>query len=97
MPFCSEENKMSSSLQSIYDDEQDWSDFKIKAGIVGTPWQLYSQEYDLAKQGFYSSRYEGRRLKLYVKQEIELFELKQAHQKELQELLHLENLERKYK
>lgn len=97
MPFCSEENKMGSIVDSIYDDEREWSDFKIKTGVIGTPWALYSQEYNLAKQGYYSNRYEGRRLKLYVKQEMELFDLKEKHRKELQELQHLEGLERKYK
>lgn len=88
---------MGSSIDSIYDDEREWSDFKIKTGIAGTPWSLYSQEYNLAKQGFYSNRYEGRRLKLYVKQEMEMFNLKEAHRKELQELQLLEGLERKFK
>lgn len=88
---------MGSTVDTIYQDEREWSDFKIKTEITGTPWTLYSQQYNLAQQGFYNNQYTGRRLKLYVKQEMELFDLKEKHRKELQELQHLEGLEQKYK
>lgn len=84
-------------MQSIYDDECVWSDFKIKAGIVGTPWKLYSPEYNSAKQGFHTNGFTGKRLKLYVQQAMEVIVLKEKHNKELQELQLLETLEKKYK
>jgi hypothetical protein len=87
---------MGSSISAIYDDERDWSDFKIQAGIVGTDWKLYSPEYNLAHRGL-SLGYTKKRLKLFVNQEKELIDLREKHKKELVELAQLEALEQKYK
>lgn len=87
---------MGSVMSAIRDDEYEWGALQINAGIHDCGWKLYSIEWDLARQGFKAGM-SGKRLKLFVKQEIETRELSIKHKKELAELAHLEALEQKYK
>lgn len=88
---------MSNVLSAIYDDENEWFSVMKKADIQNCGWRLYSEEWELAMEGYKRSGYKDRRLKLYVKQELEKINLDRAHKKELQELEKLEYLEDKYK
>lgn len=76
---------MGSIASAIYDDENDWYDFKKLAGITDLTDSVYSEAARFAKAGFYDNNYSGARLKLYIKHMLEVQNLKTQHAKELKE------------
>jgi hypothetical protein len=88
---------MGSVLSAIFDDENEWFSLMKKADIQDRDWKLYSEEWEFAMEGYKRSGYKGRKLKLYVKQQLEKRNLDRAHKKEFQELEKLSYLEDKYK
>jgi hypothetical protein len=87
---------MSSSIQAIHDDESQWAYIRRVANIPEVSWSVYSREATVAKQGYTEHVYTGKQLKLYVKQQCELNDLKQRHSAEWKELALLLDLENKY-
>lgn len=88
---------MGDSRKAVLEDEDYWYDFKCQASIADVKWDVYSQEARYAKQGFEKHNLTGRRLKLFVKQQIEQNDLAEKHLREQEELAKLEELETKYK
>lgn len=88
---------MGSVLSAIRDDEREWEALQAKLDIKDMKWQLYSHEWEYARFGWKELAFTGRRLKLYVKHQSEIRELKLRHKKETIELETLLALEQKYK
>lgn len=86
---------MSSSIQAIYDDEVEWGIFCHKHDLPGN-WKLYGQEYNLARELVRIKGYTGRQLKLAIRHEQELADLKKRQTAEWQELEQLLAWEDKY-
>lgn len=88
---------MGSVISAIIDDEREWDALQVKLDIKDMKWQLYSHEWEYARFGWKELALTGKRLKLYVKHQSEIRELKLRHKKELTELETLLALEQKYK
>lgn len=86
---------MSSSIQAMYDDEDDWDHFCKSTG-ADTRWKLYSREYSHAKKQHREHGYTNRELKLAVAHAIQRDDLARAQANEWSELKQLMELEKKY-
>jgi hypothetical protein len=86
---------MSSGIQAIHDDEDDWDRFCSKNG-ADSRWSLYSREYRHAIEQNNKYGYTGRELRLAVAHAIQRDDLVIAQENEWKELKHLIELERKY-
>lgn len=88
---------MGSVLEAIRDDENEWDALQTKLDIKDMRWKLYSREWEYARFGWRELAFTGKRLKLYVKHQCELHDLRLKHIKENAELETLLALEQKYK
>lgn len=86
---------MSSSIQAISDDEDEWGAFCKKTG-ADTSWKLYSSEYYNALDLHKLHGYTHRELRLAVQHEKQRKELARIQANEWQELKLLIELEKKY-
>lgn len=71
---------MGNILSAIADDEDEWDDFRFRAGLrfagsAASNWELYSKEADLARQGFREFGFTGTFLIEYVQLQLHLDEL----------------------
>lgn len=86
---------MGDSRKAIAEDEDEWDRLKKAAKLTDVNWDVYSKESTLTRKGF-NLGMRGRRLKLYVKHQLEHDQLVSKHKKEVDELGVLEELEHKY-
>lgn len=86
---------MSSSIQAIHDDEDDWDHFCKKTG-ADTRWGVYSQEAGHAKRLHYAHGYTHRELRLAVQHARQRDQLSVQQENEWAELRQLMELEKKY-
>ena len=78
------------------DDASDWDNLASKAGIANTRWDCYSNEARFAKDGYRNHKHTGRRLKLYVRHQMELRDLKIKQAKDVADLEKLAELEAQF-
>lgn len=88
---------MGSVISAIIDDEREWDALQAKLDIRDMKWKLYSREWEYARFGWRELAFTGRRLKVYVKHQCEIHDLRLKHKKENTELETLLALEQKYK
>lgn len=88
---------MGSVMSAIRDDEDEWEALQTKLDIKDMKWKLYSREWEYVRFGWKELAFTGKRLKVYVKHQCEINDLKLRHKKETIELETLLALEKKYK
>lgn len=88
---------MSSGQKACWDDEEDWSDLKVKAGIKEVKWEVYSQCATFAKQLYEKHQWIGERLKLGVIHEVQKLELKNTQAAEVKQFEEYQKLKEKFK
>jgi hypothetical protein len=57
---------MGCSRSAIYDDENEWHSFKIKAGLNNVNWGCYSTHAEYAKKGYKDFNLKGSLLRQFV-------------------------------
>ena len=83
---------MSDSMSKYYDDEEEWADFKNTYNLKITGWDVYSNEASWAKRAVDIGIISPAGIKLYVRQQQELHELKNKHAAETEALRQFEKL-----
>lgn len=61
---------MGSIMSAIRDDDDEWGNLRVHAGINQVWWTVYSQEAVFAKEGFYKHKLQGTDLINYVYSEM---------------------------
>ena len=64
-------------------DEDNWYSLLKEAGILDVKWPIYSLAYYKTIDGYNTFKYTGNRLKLYVRHELGLYELRQRQMEEV--------------
>jgi hypothetical protein len=77
---------MGCGMSAVHDDENEWYRLKETCQIKDVKWDVYSQEAHHVKAGWLAYKHTGRRLKLYVRQEMEMADLKAKHKSEMEKL-----------
>lgn len=73
---------MSDGIHKLYDEEEDWIDFKTKYNLKDTGWDVYSKEASFAQTAVKKGLISTNRIKLYVRQQLEELQLKEKHRAE---------------
>jgi hypothetical protein len=77
---------MGCGQKAIAEDEDEWDDFKQKAGVLNTTWKVYSREAHLAKVGYKDHRFSASVLEKFVAISVELDNAKTIYSSKLDKL-----------
>lgn len=83
---------MSDGIHRMHDDEDEWFDFKTKYKLKDTGWPVYSHQATWAKQAVKCGYLDTSSIKLFVRQQQELMNLKDKHAGEWAALYNYEKL-----
>jgi len=86
---------MSDSCKAVADDEREWEQLNRDAKIPDVIWGVYDLQAKFAKHGYEQKQFYGRRLLLFVKHQIEQYNLNRQQEQELYDLEHLIKLDEK--